>query len=576
MPASRVNFGTMLSRRRFLQSSSVVTASSALAFPNVVRAAEQPTRRPRHIIHMVADGMSMGTLTCADHLSQLLRKGRGLTWMSLINNPSVSGAWMNMRSLNSLVTDSAAAASSWGSGSRVINGAINQLPTGKNLKTLYEVFAEAGWKRGLVTTTEITHATPAGFAANVDDRETGARIALQYLDRKIDLLLGGGQKFFDPKVRRDLRDLRSEYHRAGYSVMQTREELLTAPKNSRWLGIFDKSHLPFTVDHVNDSVLLAKVPTLAEMTTAALGWLEQHEHFILQIEGGRVDQGCHNCDAVAALRDLVAFDQAIDVVLAFQRRVPDTLVVITTDHGNGNLGLNGMGTAYTQSSFLFDNVLDVRASFPKLLEKMRTVESIPIDDAPANGTNGAPAVAANDDKDSADDDDERKDDDATGDDNHADDEDNEPDTRATRRRRRRRTKERITVATTKEIAEAVRDLTGYKVSLRRAEMLIPFLAKKGRVLYDLMNSETAQLGQLMGNYLGIGWTGHSHTADYVILNALGPGSELFRGFIQNTDVFHNYLALAGIKFRNPTEPLVAANDSPLPRPVENTDEYKLA
>jgi hypothetical protein len=209
---------------------------------------------------------------------------------------------------------------------------------------------------------------------------------------------------------------------------------------------------------------------------------------------------------------------------------------------------------------------------------MRIIERIPIDDAPANGTPSAPAVAAaTDDKDPADDEEERKDDDATGDDDSAaEGDDNEPETRATRRRRRRPTKERITVATSKEIVEALRDLTGYKVSPRRAEMLIPFLAKKGRVLYDLMNSETAQLGQLMGNYLGIGWTGHSHTADYVILNALGPGSELFRGFIQNTDVFHHYLALAGIKFRNPTEPLVAGNDTPRPHSTENTDEYKLA
>src|SRR6058998_3208582 len=167
----------MISRRHFLQRSTILTASSAWALPEGARAAERlvrPTgRRPRHIIHLVADGMSMGTLTCADHLSQLLRRGRGLTWVSLLNNPAVSSAWVNMRSLNSLVTDSAAASSSWGSGSRVINGSINQLPTGTNLKTLYELFAEIGWKRGLVTTTEITHATPAGFAANVDDRETG-------------------------------------------------------------------------------------------------------------------------------------------------------------------------------------------------------------------------------------------------------------------------------------------------------------------------------------------------------------------------------------------------------------------
>ncbi len=569
----------MISRRRFLQSSTAITASSALALPPAVAAADSPVRlagrRPRNIIHMVADGMSMGTLTCADHLSQILRKKRGLTWMSLINNPAVSGAWVNMRSLNSLVTDSAAAASSWGSGSRVINGSINQLPDGRNLKTIYELFGGIGWRRGLVTTTEITHATPAGFAANVDDRETGAKIAVQYLDRKIDVLLGGGQKFFDWKVRRDRRDLKEEYRRAGYRVMETKEELLLAPKEARWLGLFDKSHLPFTVDHLNDSALQARIPTLAEMTGAALAWLGQHEHFILQVEGGRVDQACHNCDAVSALRDQIAFDEAIDVVLAFQRSVPDTLVVITTDHGNGNLGLNGMGTAYTQSSFLFDNILDVKMSFPKLLDCLRTVERINLDPGPPRAAGAKePAPAGTDEPG---DDEERKDDDVAADLTKAADAEEEAESPADRRRRRRaKTRERITVASTREIMEAIEAGTGYKVSARRVEMLIPFLAKKGRVLYDLMNSETAQLGQLMGNYVGIGWTGHSHTADYVPLNALGPGAELFRGFMQNTDVFRNYLALAGIDFRNPAEPLVAESDLPHATTGENVEEYKLA
>ena len=68
-----------------------------------------------------------------------------------------------MRSLNSLVTDSAAASTSWGSGSRVKNGTLNILPDGRRLRPLCTVFGEAGWARGLVTTTEITHATPAGF-----------------------------------------------------------------------------------------------------------------------------------------------------------------------------------------------------------------------------------------------------------------------------------------------------------------------------------------------------------------------------------------------------------------------------
>ncbi|MGC9036793.1 MAG: alkaline phosphatase, partial [Verrucomicrobiia bacterium] len=121
----------MISRRDFFQRSGLLAAAAAL--PQTVRSAEQiqklSSQKPKNIIHLVADGMSMGTLTCADHFSYKLR-GRGLSWLALMSNPVVSFAWVNMRSLNSLVTDSAAAASSWGSGSRVLNGAINQLPDG--------------------------------------------------------------------------------------------------------------------------------------------------------------------------------------------------------------------------------------------------------------------------------------------------------------------------------------------------------------------------------------------------------------------------------------------------------------
>src|SRR5262245_49054513 len=169
----------MLSRRNFLRNSSLVAATSTVAFPHVARPAgglnSRPGQRPRNIIHMVADGMSMGTLTCSDMFSHSLR-GRGLTWMKLYTNPKIHSGWMNMRSLNSLVTDSSAASSSWGCGSRIINGMVNERGNGDRLTTLYELFDQAGWKRGLVTTTEITPATPAGFATSVESPAHGDKI----------------------------------------------------------------------------------------------------------------------------------------------------------------------------------------------------------------------------------------------------------------------------------------------------------------------------------------------------------------------------------------------------------------
>ena len=158
----------MISRRAFLRTTPIA-AAGGVSFPHVAQSAERlrgkTGLRPKHIIHMVADGMSAGTLTCGDLLSRYLRN-RGLSWMNMYKDQQVHTGLMNMRSLNSLVTDSSAASSSWGCGTRIINGAVNQMGDGRDLETLYQLFGQAGWKRGLVTTTEITHATPAGFASS--------------------------------------------------------------------------------------------------------------------------------------------------------------------------------------------------------------------------------------------------------------------------------------------------------------------------------------------------------------------------------------------------------------------------
>ena len=551
----------MISRRNFLRNSSIVAASS-LSFPVVAKPAggfnAKPGQRPRNIIHMVADGMSMGTLTCSDYFSRRLR-GRGLTWLQLQAHPKVHSGIMNMRSLNSIVTDSSAASSSWGSGARIINGVVNQRGNGDPLTTLYQLFAHAGWKRGLVTTTEITHATPAGFATNSESRDHADKIALQYIQRKVDLLLGGGYKFFDRKDRKDKRDLFGQAAREGYYTMRSLDELKTAPTDQRWLGVFDKGHLPFTIDQRESYGRQMRVPTLATMTSAALKWLEKHPNFILQVEGGRVDHACHNCDAVTAMHEQVAFDEAIDVCLEFQQRVPDTLIVITTDHGNANLGLNGMGSGYGQSTWLFNNALRVRKSFAELLDLLRKSEKTKIADVPAKEKKAYemnPAAHPHDVK--PDDKDDEK------------DEDEEE-----KKKKEAKEKDIILVKSQKEIIEVIEHWTGYNISKKKADMLAPYLAKKGDTLYDVLKADVAGLGHLMANYTGMGFTGNAHTGDYVPITAVGPGAEKFQGFIENTDVFYHYLNFGKIDFRNPTEPLITES-RPAAGEVEPIEEYKLA
>ncbi len=544
----------MISRRGFLGSASLV-ATAAVGFPQLGRSEKsaefRPGQKPRHIIHLVSDGMSWGTLTSADLFSQRTR-GRELSWLRVCRDPAARQGLMGTRSLNSLVTDSAAAASAWGTGSHVANGVINVLPDGGLLTPLYELFARQSWKRGLVTTAEVTHATPAGFAVAVKSRGNAEDIAAQYLVNRVEVLLGGGRPFFDPARRRDKRNLRAEFAAAGYTLVRNAAELAAAPPDTKLLGTFADSHLPYTIDQRRDERQQASVPTLAELTRAALARLARHEHLILQVEAGRVDHAAHNSDAAAAIHDQIAFDEALDVCLEFRAHHPDTLLVITTDHANSNLGLNGMGGSYRHSSQRFAALAETKMSLPVILSRLeRAGERIRVPALISDAEDALdvpdPMAAALPPK--------------AGD---AVENENVPLTAAVK----------MTSAVQvepKAIIEIVADATGYQMSERRAVLFAQVLAGTYRPIYDQMNPAITQLGQLLANHTGVGWTGNTHTSDYCPILAVGPGAEHFTGFLENTAVFGVYTRLAGIDFKNRSVPFIA--DAADGRDVEGIAAY---
>lgn len=324
------------------------------------------TRRPRGIIFMVSDGMSSGVLPLAEAFSQQIRK-RPTRWWELLSNPAAVHGLMDTPSSDSLVTDSAAASSAWGGGQRIPNGQINVNAEGKELEPIGLTVGRQGVHLGLVTTSTVTHATPAGFAAVSVKRGDEELIAQQYLKRA-EIVLGGGIKFFDPAKRADKRDLFGDFKKTGYDVFQHRDALL-ASKSPRLLGTFTDGNLPYTIDRDASRDLTAKVPSLAEMTKAALDrFLASDKPFLLQVEGARVDHAAHKNDIAALLYDQLAFDDAANVVLAAQKKYPDLLVVLTSDHGNANPGLNGTGGGYRETNQHFERIARANASHEQLLE----------------------------------------------------------------------------------------------------------------------------------------------------------------------------------------------------------------
>lgn len=358
--------GSEIARRDWLKAA---TLGGAAAVLSGARAAAEPAGAPakkvRGVVFMVSDGMSPGVLTLAESFSQLTRK-KGTQWWSLLNNRQATRGLMDTASANSMVTDSAAASSAWGGGQRVNNGSINIDPAGQAVTPIAEILKKKNLRIGLVTTATVTHATPAGFAASVPKRNDENSIAPQYLDR-VDVVLGGGSGFFDKKDRPDKRDLSGDFAKAGYGIVHNRDGLLAA-REEKLLGTFTRGHLPFSIDRNHNPEMAAKVPTISEMAQAALTrFLSSDKPFLLQIEGARIDHAAHLNDIGALLHDQLAFDDAVAAVLALIGTRDDILLVVTSDHGNSNPGLNGMGKGYDESTQRFAKIVNFKASHERLL-----------------------------------------------------------------------------------------------------------------------------------------------------------------------------------------------------------------
>lgn len=331
-------------------------------------------KKPKNIIFCVADGMSAAVPSIADQYLRLTT-GKGSYWTELMNQDYSVNGLQDTRSLTGVVTDSSAASSAWGCGVHIWNGAVNWLPGGSSgieLRTLMDLLKKEGKMRtGLVTTASITHATPAGFAVCHANRDEEWTIAEKYLKLAPDVLMGGGDKFFAPDKRKDKLDLYKKFEAAGYALAKNAGEMEAASPSKRLLGVFSNGHMPYTVEMMHDTKLGIQVPTLATMAKKAISRLEGGPGFLLQVEGARVDHGGHTNDFAAQLFDQIAFDEAVKTVVEWALKDGDTLVVVTSDHANGNPGLAGAGDEYADSTEGLLKYQNVTCSFGPLLTALK-------------------------------------------------------------------------------------------------------------------------------------------------------------------------------------------------------------
>ncbi len=386
-----------MNRREFLTRSSVATLASSLLSINLFstesRAATlQNPARIKNIIFLVSDGMSQGTLNMADLLKQRMA-GKSSTWMRLYHENKVARALMDTASADSLVTDSAAGSSAWGGGVRVNNGSLNWNADASGNTPILVKFKRAGKSTGCVTTVPITHATPAGFCVSTPRRDSQEEIASLYLPLRFDVMMGGGTEFFSRESRSDRQDLFGTFKEKGFQVVRNRDEMFKSVHGKPILGVFHEDALPYALDHGNDENLKREIPTLAEMTQHAIHIMSANpKGFVLQVEGGKVDWGAHANDTAALLYDQLAFDEALEVAVEFASARKDTLVIVTTDHGNGNPGLikceNVNAKFDTLQKFRHTNEwvlkgISVNSSPSQVIERIREAQGYSISQAEA-------------------------------------------------------------------------------------------------------------------------------------------------------------------------------------------------
>jgi alkaline phosphatase len=357
------------SRRSFLKGMTLAGLSTGLGFNLTGCKKTTPngktTAHAKNLILMVSDGMNNGTFSAVNHWYNA-KENRDSAWMQLYKDELASRHLVETSCANSMVTDSAAASSAWGIGHRVNMGSINTQTDGSQPKPIAMLAKAKGKSAGMVSTARITHATPAGFAANVTNRDFEDEIASQYLKRGIDVLLGGGDKKFNSKNRKDHRDLYGEFSKTGYRVTKNKTELKALQKGSKpILGVFSKSHMPYCIDRQKVEKY-SDVPSLEEMTQVALDHLSQNpKGFVLQIEAGRVDHAGHANDP-SILHEQLEYDRTVALVREFAEKDGDTLVIVTTDHGTGGFMVNGADDGYEKALGRMLEIEKVTGSFDTL------------------------------------------------------------------------------------------------------------------------------------------------------------------------------------------------------------------
>lgn len=277
-------------------------------------------KRPKNVILLIGDGMGVAQVFSA------VTANRGVLNMTQMPFTGFS----QTQSADRYITDSAAGGTALSSGQRTFNGALAVDTDTLSIPTILEISKSKGYATGLVSSSSITHATPASFIAHQPSRGMEEEIAADFIGSDIDIFIGGGRKFF--VKRKDGRNLLTELENDNYLVFNSLDDASNV--NSGKLAIL-------TAENHNEAYP-ERGEMLPEATEKAINVLKNNKKgFFLMVEGSMIDWGGHDNNTAYVVQETLDFDRAIGKALEFASSNKETLVIITADHETGGMTLNG-------------------------------------------------------------------------------------------------------------------------------------------------------------------------------------------------------------------------------------------
>ncbi len=400
----------------------------------------------------------------------------------------------------SFCPDSASTATSLSSGFKTHSGTIG-LGIDKQYigQTIAEqVKAQKDWKVGVVSTVTLNHATPAAYYAHVPSRNSYYDIGLQMVDSGFDYFAGGAISKAEDGGKKSIYTILEEN---GYQVTDDRDEILSLSAKSGKIyaqspRLQDSGSMPYAMDCEEDDI------SLAQFVEKGIEVLDNEKGFFMMVESGKIDWACHANDAAAEINDLIAFDEAIGVALAFAQKHPEeTLIVVTGDHETGGMTIGYAKTGYNTAFHILENQKMSYVAFDGMMNGI-------LKENPNLSFKQALSLV----------------------------------------------EENFGLVAPGCFAEdktlVMSDLEYSRLQTAYEQTLLP-KEKRAKdefssLLYGGYNPFSVTLTHILNNKAGIGWTSYAHTGTPVGVYAYGAGSEAFAGSYDNTQVYAKLKSLVEV------------------------------